>query len=60
MVEKVGAKQANTNKCHKPKQSKTPKPKTPQTQNKTYELEQWRRSFISDYLTFSVEQVCSF
>lgn len=26
MVEKVGA---NTNKCHKPKQSKTPKPKTP-------------------------------
>lgn len=29
MVEKVGAKQANTNKCHKPKQSKAPKPKTP-------------------------------
>ena len=62
MVGQAGGKQANTNitaKAKHPPQIFTSP--NPHTQNKTYELEQWRRSFIGIYLIFfPVEQTYSF
>lgn len=53
MVGQAGGKQANTNITAKAKQPpQTLKSPNPKTQNKTYELEQWRRSCIGIYLIF--------
>ena len=52
-VGQAGGKQANTNITTKAKQSpQILKSPNSQTQNKTYELEQWRRNFIDIYLFF--------
>lgn len=50
IVGKVGAKQTQTSQI-KLKQNKTLK-HNPLTPNETYQLEQWRRSFVSVYRIF--------